>query len=360
MHDIATGFINLDAITILYLFGVGFVGGLVSGFIGSGGAFVLTPGMMSLGVPGLMAVASNMCHKFPKALVGSMKRFKYGQVDVKLGVVLGISAEAGVLYGAGIQEKIKATYGDAGSNLYVSVAFVVILATVGGFVLYDAWKTYKSGNTNTAEKAGKLALWVQSINIPGTMVYFKALNARVSILFTIPLGFATGMMAATIAVGGFVGVPAMIYVLGAPSLMASATELVIAFVMGLGGSLKYAMHGMVDIRLAMIILGGSLFGIQLGAIGTTYVKPFMIKVVMGVIMVIVLFSRGLMVPVYLSKLGLIDTLGEGTVSLLKTSSFAIMIFALLLGAFIVLRAMWQGKQAEKLQHASGALEHGEV
>jgi hypothetical protein len=90
------------------------------------------------------------------------------------------------------------------------------------------------------------------------MVYFKAINARVSVLFTIPLGFATGMLAATIAVGGFIGVPAMIYVLGAPSLMASATELVIAFVMGLGGSLKYAMHGMVDIRLAMIILGGSL------------------------------------------------------------------------------------------------------
>ena len=108
MHDIIGNFINLDAVTILYLFAVGFVGGLVSGFIGSGGAFVLTPGMMSLGVPGLMAVASNMCHKFPKALVGAMKRFKYGQVDVKLGVILGVSAEAGVLYGATIQERIKA------------------------------------------------------------------------------------------------------------------------------------------------------------------------------------------------------------------------------------------------------------
>src|SRR4030065_1987229 len=101
----AANFIHLDAITILYLFGVGLVGGLVSGFIGSGGAFVLTPGMMSLGVPGLMAVASNMCHKFPKALVGAMKRFKYGQVDVKLGIILGVSAEAGVLYGAGAQAK---------------------------------------------------------------------------------------------------------------------------------------------------------------------------------------------------------------------------------------------------------------
>jgi uncharacterized membrane protein YfcA len=359
MQDVAANFINLDVMNITYLFIVGFVGGLVSGFIGSGGAFVLTPAMMSLGVPGLVAVASNMCHKFPKALVGAIKRAKYGQVDVKLGIVLGISAEAGVLYGAHIQENIKKSFGDAGSNLYVSVAFVVILAVVGGFVLRDAWKTYKSGNINEEEKATKLAKWVQSINIPGTMVYFKSLNAKISVLFTIPLGFATGMLAATIAVGGFVGVPSMIYVLGAPSLMASATELVTAFVMGLGGSFKYAMSGLVDIRLAMIILAGSLFGVQLGAIGTTYVKPFMIKMVMGVIMVIVLFSRALMVPVYLSQLGLIQTLADSTVKILKTTSFAIMALALLIGAFIVLKAMWQGRRAEKLLHA-GELEHGKV
>lgn len=351
MHDIVTqasNFITLDVMNVTYLILVGFVGGLVSGFIGSGGAFVLTPGMMSLGVPGLVAVASNMCHKFPKALVGALKRAKYGQVDVKLGVVLGISAEAGVLYGAHIQENIKKAFGDAGSNLYVSVAFVIILAVVGGFVLRDAMKTQKAGTSNDPEQLTKIAKWVQSVNIPGTMVYFKSLNARISVLFTIPLGFATGMLAATIAVGGFIGVPSMIYVLGAPSLMASATELVIAFVMGMGGSFKYAMSGLVDIRLAMLILGGSLFGIQLGAIGTTYVKPFMIKMVMGVIMVVVLFSRALMIPVYLSKLGLISTLGDSTVNVLKSTSFGIMIFALGLGAFIVLKAMWQGRRAERL------------
>jgi uncharacterized membrane protein YfcA len=358
MHDAAAAaanFIHLGSANIIYLFLVGFVGGLVSGFIGSGGAFVLTPGMMSLGVPGLVAVASNMCHKFPKALVGALKRAKYGQVDVKLGVVLGVSAEAGVLYGAGVQERIKAAYGDAGSNLYVSVAFVIILATVGGFVLYDAWKSQRSGNAHAEEKASKIALWVQSINIPGTMVSFKSLNARVSVLFTIPLGFATGLLAATIAVGGFIGVPSMIYVLGAPSIMASATELVIAFVMGLGGSIKYAMHGLVDIRLAMIILAGSLFGIQLGAMGTTYVKPFMIKLVMGSIMVIVLFSRALMVPVYMAQLKLMPAIDPGTVKLLKNTSFAIMIFALGLGAFIILKAMWEGRRAERLQAAHGTV-----
>ena len=359
MHDVlhtAVKFIDLNYLNIVYLFAVGFVGGLVSGFIGSGGAFVLTPGMMSLGVPGLVAVASNMCHKFPKALVGALKRAKYGQVDVKLGVIFGIFAEAGVFYGATVQEGIKKAYGDAGSNLYVSAAFVVILATVGGFVLRDAIKTYRSGKADEEEKVSKIAKWVQSVNIPGTMVYFKCLKAKVSVLFIIPLGFATGMLAATIAVGGFIGVPSIIYVLGAPILMGSATELVVAFVMGLGGSFKYALHGLVDFRLTAIILAGSLFGIQLGAMGTTYVKGYMIKFVMGAIMVTVLFSRGLMIPVYLAKLGVIPAMGEMTEKVLRSTSFAIMAFALFMGAFIILRAMWQGRRAERELARQAALE----
>jgi uncharacterized membrane protein YfcA len=130
-------FIDLNLTSALLLILVGFVGGMVSGFIGSGGAFVLTPAMMTLGAPGIVAVASNICHKFPKALVGSIKRNKYGQVDVKLGLVLGVFAELGVLYGKHVMTGIKNTYGAVGTDLYVSAMFVVTLAIVGGFVLKD-------------------------------------------------------------------------------------------------------------------------------------------------------------------------------------------------------------------------------
>jgi len=352
VESLPGNFIDLELINVLYLLFVGFVGGLVSGFIGSGGAFVLTPAMMSLGVPGIVAVASNMCHKFPKALVGSLKRAKFGQVDFKLGLIFGLFAEVGVLIGADMQLYIKNSFGDAGSDLYVSLAFVLILGTVGTYVLYDAWKSRNDSSSGSEEKTGKLARWVQSIKIPGTMVYFKSLKAEVSILFIIPLGIATGMLAATIAVGGFIGVPAMIYVLGAPSLMASATELVVAFVMGMGGTIKFAWSGLVDIRLAMIILAGSLFGIQLGAIGTTYVKPYMIKLVMGSIMVIVLFSRALMVPVYLAQLEMIAPIEKSLVKILSTTSFAIMVFALFMGAAIILGAMWKGRRAENISTVS--------
>ena len=138
-------FIELNLLNISFLLIMGLIGGLVSGFIGSGGAFVLTPGMMSLGVDGLVAIASNMCHKFPKALVGAFKRYKYGQVDLKLGLIMASSAVLGVLVGIEVQQKINTTYGNLGSDLYVSLAYVIVLTTIGGYVFYDAFRTQNSG-----------------------------------------------------------------------------------------------------------------------------------------------------------------------------------------------------------------------
>jgi uncharacterized protein len=341
MHDMAVEavkFIDLTWMNVAFLFVVGFIGGLVSGFIGSGGAFVLTPGMMSLGVPAAVAVASNMCHKFPKAMVGAYKRYKYGQVDIKLGLVMAASATVGVQIGIKIQEFVLSKWGEAGSNLYVSLSFVAVLVIVGGYVFYDAWKISSSG---IGDQVSSLARKLQKINIP-PMIYFKTADVRISLWFTIPVGLATGLLAATIAVGGFVGVPGMIYVVGATGLISSATELVIAFIMGFGGSVKWAIHGMVDIRLTLIILAGSLLGVQLGAIGTTYVKEHMIKVVMGTIMIVVAFSRALAVPKYLEELGLISV-AQSTISLLDLLSFITMCLALAVGAVIVLGSMWKGR-----------------
>lgn len=110
------------------------------------------------------------------------------------------------------------------------------------------------------------------------------------------------------------------------------------------------MHGLVDVRLAMIILAGSLFGIQLGAIGTTYVEPYMIKVVMGTIMMIVAASRALVVPVYLTELGGMS-LDAGTMAILKNVSLVLMVGALLVGAVIILGAMIRGHRDHRLNPA---------
>jgi nucleotide-binding universal stress UspA family protein/uncharacterized membrane protein YfcA len=346
-------FIDLNLTTILILFLVGFIGGMVSGFIGSGGAFVLTPAMMSLGVPAAVAVASNMAHKFPKALVGAYKRNKYGQVDIKLGIVMGLFAEAGVLFGKHVMVGIRETFGVAGTNLYVSGVFVLVLGIVGGFVLRDGLRE-KRGESRRQEpkELSPIVRWVRRTNIPGTMIYFRSMDAKVSFLILAPLGFATGLLAATIAVGGFIGVPAMMYILGLPALVASATELVIAFVMGMGGSFFYALDGFVDIRLSMIILAGSLFGIQIGAIGTTYVKDYVVKFVMATIMLLVLVSRFFYIPGYLSDLGFIGTLDAGNVGTMKGIGEGTLAFALVFGAAMILQALYRGMREHRLSEAA--------
>jgi uncharacterized protein len=357
----AVQFIDLNAATVFLLVLIGFIAGMVSGFIGSGGAFVLTPALMALGAPAMVAVASNMCHKFPKALVGAVKRHHYGQVDVKLGLVLGVVAELGVLYGKHLMTVIKHEFGRVGTDLYVSTIFILVLAVVGGFVLRD-YRKLRHATEEEEAALPKLARWVQSVNIPGTMIHFPAANARISLLFIVPIGFATGMLGATIAVGGFIGVPAMIYVLGVPAIMATATELVIAFVMGVGGTFLYGLEGAVDVRLSMLILLGSLFGIQLGAIGTTYVKDYQIKLVMAVIMLTVLFSRFFYIPGYLAHLGVIAPIEDGHVATLTTLGDSVLAVALILGAVTVLTSLTKGmaehrktEQSQQLAERMAAL-----
>ncbi len=358
IKDISIMFMDLTLQKIIALLVVGLIGGLLSGFIGSGGAFVLTPAMMSLGAPGAVAVASNMCHKFPKAMVGTYKRWKYGQVDLKLALVMAVTAIIGVQIGIQIQKFILNHWGNAGSNLYVSVCFVVILVLVGTYVFYDAWKLAKGGGGEA--KQAKLALLMQKIKIP-PMMHFKVANVRISAWVTIPVGLATGMLAATIAVGGFIGVPGMIYVVGASAVVASATELGIAFIMGMWGSIQWGLSGLIDIRLTLLILAASLFGVQLGALGTTYVKDHMIKIVMGTVMLIVAVSRGAKIPGYLVDLGLKAPLQPATAHLLNQVSFWALVAALGTAGIIItaamIKGMLQAKAEAKLKEAPVTVSH---
>jgi len=353
IKEIDRMFIDITLSKLLALLVVGLVGGLLSGFIGSGGAFVLTPAMMSLGAPGAVAVASNMCHKFPKAMVGTFKRWKYGQVDVKLGLIMALSAIGGVQVGIKVQKWILNTWGNAGSNLYVSVCFVVILVVVGTIVFLDAYKLSKGAKRGEKQehKVSSIALALQKVKIP-PMIHFEKAGVTMSFWITVPVGLATGMLAATIAVGGFIGVPGMIYIVGASALVASATELLVAFVMGMWGSIQWAISGLVDIRLTLLILAASLFGVQLGALGTTYVRDYIIKVVMGSVMLIVAVSRGAMLPGYLADVGLTAPISEHMAHILHEVSFWALVAALGTAGIIITGAMISGisrARAEKQQ-----------
>ncbi len=319
-------FIHIGPFEVIYLLALGLFGGVLSGFIGSGGAFVLTPGMMSIGAPGAIAVASNMCHKFPKSMMGAWRRYKVGHLDIKLALLMATSAIAGVQVGIQVQKMIAEMLGPVGTNLYVTIAFLIVLPSVAALCLKDAISARKYGIEDTEPKfAEKLE---KKFRIP-PMIRFKVAGRTQSLWLTIPTGFATGFLAATIAVGGFIGVPSMIYIIGAPSFVASGTELGIAFVMGSTGTFTWVyLLGAVDFRMTALILAASLIGVQIGAVGTTYVRPYYVKLAMAIVMLLVTVSRACALPGYLVKLGWVS-LDPRMVSTLNSLVLPIMTIAFL-------------------------------
>ena len=304
--ELANMFITLDLATAIQVVVLGFIGGVLSGFIGSGGAFFMTPGMMNLGVNGVVAVASNITHKFGKAMMGSKKHGEMGNVDKRLGLFLLITSLIGIRLAVWINSLLFHGGGDghgaasgAGANLYISAVFIGILTIVAISMLRDLMK-------NTEEGTGpskKISEFLARLKIP-PFIHFKVADVKVSLWFLLPVGLATGYLAGTIGVGGFVGVPAMIYVFGVPTAVAAGTELYLAMFMGAWGALNYAWEGFVDIRLTVLLLTGSLIGVYLGAYGVKVVGEKYIRMVTCMIILLCVLSRAIAVPMYLRQLGL--------------------------------------------------------
>ena len=140
---LALKYIDINLAIALQVILLGFIVGTLSGFIGSGGAFFMTPGMMNLGVEGVVAVASNITHKFGKAMVGSRSHGAAGNVDKRLAAFLLATAIAGIQLAVWINVHLFKGSGDghgaagsAGANLYISMVFVLILSVLAVGVCY--------------------------------------------------------------------------------------------------------------------------------------------------------------------------------------------------------------------------------
>jgi uncharacterized membrane protein YfcA len=312
MHELFGGnFIDINMASALQVVLLGFIGGILSGFIGSGGAFFMTPGMMNLGVDGVIAVASNITHKFGKALVGSKKHAAAGNVDKKLAAFMLTTALIGVQIAVWINSFLFKGGGDghgadkgAGANLYISLVFASILTAVAVSMLRDILKSKANGDAG-AGPSMKIAEYLSRLNLP-PVIHFGVADTKVSLWVLMVVGTATGYLAGTIGVGGFIGVPAMIYIFGVPTAVATGTELFLAVFMGGYGALSYAYQGFVDLRLTMLLYLGSLVGIHLGVYGVKVVNEKYIRVVTSLIILLCVFSRVIAIPVYLRQLGYLN------------------------------------------------------
>ncbi|KPK45385.1 MAG: permease [Nitrospira bacterium SM23_35] len=301
-------FITMNFSTALQVVILGFIGGTLSGFIGSGGAFFMTPGMMNLGVPGVVAVGSNITHKFGKAMMGSKRHGELGNVDKRLGAFLILTSFVGIRIAVWIINTLfesgGGSHGEGGggaaSNLYISAVFISILSIVAISMLGDALnKENKEGGQGPSMKVADFLSHIHLV----PYIKFPVADVRISLWVIMAVGLATGYLAGTIGVGGFIGVPAMIYVFGVPTAVAAGTELYLAMFMGAFGAINYAYHGFVDIRLVILMYLGSLLGIYIGAYGTKVVKEVLIRIVTSTVILLCVISRAIAVPMYLRQLG---------------------------------------------------------
>jgi uncharacterized membrane protein YfcA len=346
---IAGIFIHLDGVTALQVICLGFVGGTLSGFIGSGGAFFMTPGMMNLGIQGVVAVGSNITHKFGKAMVGSRKHGKMGNVDRKLAACLLVTAFAGIRLAVMVSSHLFEGADShhptgAGANLYISLVFVGVLSIVSLSMLRDL----RSGSGDVAGPSRAIVDFFGRLHLP-PMIHFKVADVSVSLWILLLVGLATGYLAGTIGVGGFIGVPAMIYLFGIPTAVAAGTELYLAMFLGAFGALNYAWEGYVDIRLTLLLYVGSLVGVHLGAYGVKVVSEKYIRMVTALIILLCVISRGIAMPVYLRQLGMI-AYDSGWDRYFNGASQVLLYVSGLGGTFLILFQVFKAyRQRQKLQ-----------
>jgi len=315
-------FVTLDTLDYLQVLVLGFIGGTLSGFIGTGGAFIMTPGMMNLGVPGVIAVGSNITHKFGKAMVGSRRHNELGHVDKKMGIFMLFTALLGIRFAVWINTSLFGMGIDRGamSDLYISLVFVLVLIVVSITILRDVLRK-KSGEETGPSK--RIASYLSRLRL-FPMIDFPVADVKVSLWIIMIVGFASGFLAGTIGVGGFISVPAMIYIFGVPTAVATGTGLYLAMFMGGFGTLNYVFAGFVDIRLVTLLYVGSLFGILLSAYGTKTVKEYVIRLITGLIILLCVISRSIAIPIYLTQLNFIDFIDPAKIPMLNTISKSIL------------------------------------
>lgn len=294
---------------------VGVIAGLITGCIGAGGGFVITPALMSLGVKGILAVGTDMFHIFAKAIMGTTLHKKMGNVHAGLAIAFLVGSGIGVT-GGGKLNRALYNFNPIMSDFVISSIYVVLLGFLGVFALSE----YLSMKRNTAkresdahldpEKITALGAKLQSINL-APMIKFDGHvvsgGRKISGFFVALCGCVTGLLASILGVGGgFVTFPMFVYGLGISTATTVGTDIFqIIFTAGYGSIAQYALYGYVFYTLAMGMLLGSLFGIQIGAITTKVVPGTQIKAFYALAILAGFVNRLFALPEKLTQMGYI-------------------------------------------------------
>ena len=272
------------SINVWILVGAGSLVGFLSGLLGVGGGFLLTPILMMVGIPPTVAAASDSCQIVAASSSAVAAHFRLGNVDFKMGLTL----LGGGLFGAGLGVQVIRVLRSLGNaDLLITFTYIIVLGCVGGTMFVASLKNLRRGPM--AAKAHRHAAggtWLERLP---WQVDFQRSGVRHSLLAPFFLCVVVGILASIMGVGGgFMMVPMMVYLLRMPAHVAVGTDLFqILFTCAGVTYMQATTNHTVDLVLALLLALGSTIGAQLGARMTRFMRGDQLLIILASLALIV-------------------------------------------------------------------------
>jgi uncharacterized protein len=274
--------LSVNAIVIILL-GGGV--GLLSGMFGVGGGFLTTPLLIVYGIPPTVAAASAASQVTGASVSGVAAHFRRNGVDVHMGAVLVVGGVMGSVAGAGVFRLLQAS---GQIDTVIALLYVVLLGSIGGLMLSEAVQAVVATRGGRPPRARKRRHHPLVAALPLRWRFYRS-GLYISPLAPLLLGFAVGMLTVLLGVGGgFILVPAMLYLLGMPTQVVVGTSLFQILFVTAAATMTHALTTKaVDIVLAALLLLGSVVGAQLGARFAQKMRPEYLRLALAIMVLLV-------------------------------------------------------------------------
>ncbi len=277
------------SVNAFLLLGLGGMVGILSGMFGVGGGFLMTPLLFFIGIPPAVAVATEANQIVASSFSGVLAHLRRKTVDFKMGTVLLTGGLVGAAFGVVIFNYLKS---QGQVDLLVRLCYVVFLGIIGSLMFVESLNAIRKSRKNAGAPKRKKHNWIHGLPLK---VRFRVSGLYISVIPPLIVGVLVGILSAIMGVGGgFIMVPAMIYLLGMPTKVVVGTSLFqIIFVTAFTTLLHATTNFTVDIALAVLLLVGGVIGAQIGTRLGTYLKAEQLRILLALLVIVVCAKLGL-------------------------------------------------------------------